>query len=300
MVKQEVWRFFLVVSLAILIGFAFVVMANTYAQNFRYIGNNYQHLNIITTREETISLHINVGRSINGLWASEQGLRLTLTHGGSFFVVPPKGENWGDSITTSKDREQSPTVVIGNFMLPSSVVELQQHEFDGVISGDVTFPISMGYYLSSSGAKVNIPVHLEVKERNSAPWLRDEITFYAVALAGCLLFIGLPWLLRFYDARFGSRPFFDPQDKNFVASGKSNELIVTVSVVVIPVALFYGGGLVLAMILAMYDISGFARSEIFSWTVALILVVLGTLITTAIIKAAYAKKILSGKLHMSS
>lgn len=269
---------------ALLISIVYVLIAGLYANKFHYTATESQNLTLPATRGQTISLTINVAATgIKGYWASSNGFSLKLNGVGSIQVVPPKSKSWNSTIlvplsqTSQVDQEE--ITVEGEWMLPASIAGPERRTLDGMLTGDIIFPVEAGFLgFQDHHDTIHIPVHIEIFPLGSAPWLGDKIMLYTTALLGMLLYVFMHRLLRIYDERTEYIGVF------FDTSLGARKYYQDVWGALFIVGLLYGGGLILAIALIAGNSTVPCLLEIYGLAVGLILVALGTVIVTAILK----------------
>lgn len=140
-------------------------------------------LTIIGSPGELVSIDINAGSSVDGEWASQDGLTLTLSSPPSFStqLVEPKDQDWSDSIKTSMNNPDRDIILSSSLVIPSNL-NANTKSITGNITGSVTFPEDGGLFdFRDSSEKINIPVKL-VLTSSSTTFATTRLPLYILAV----------------------------------------------------------------------------------------------------------------------
>lgn len=197
-VKSRALLLFLIFFIALIL---FIVAAVHYNSATHFTTSDGGSLTISGAPGELVTVTINVGSSVNGHWASQGGLTLTLNSpsNASTLVVAPRDPDWSDTISTTADNPDSDILLTGTFMLPTNIHTVGQ-TISGQISGDVEYPADEGFAFTDSNKSVSIPVQLILIDASSS-FLTTQLPLYTITGLGIALLLIFPAIFRFYDIR---------------------------------------------------------------------------------------------------
>ena len=156
-------------------------------------------LNITGAPGERIFVNINAGSSINGDWASNRGVTLTLnTLNFSTQLVAPRSADWSDFISTQSNQQSESFTVYGSFVLPPTLATNSQ-AISGQIVGDVTYSADQGGGVFADGStQINIPVQL-TPITSSDVFFNQQLPLYGVTVLDIALLLATPLVFGIYD-----------------------------------------------------------------------------------------------------
>lgn len=272
-------RTLLTIGPACFIAIIYIVVASLYGNSFHSALHNQEPWNLTTDRGETFFLTIDPQiNSINGDWASS-GFSLHLNGLSDIQVVPPHGRDWNYALLTSNIADHERVTINGSFTLPNSIAGPEHRTLDGAISGDISYPKAVGAQsFEDADISIQIPVHIEIVLPGEVPWMIDKLALYALALLGILVFVFTPRMLLIYDQRMQNLwGFLDP----LLPAPEYRQQVRNMAALV---GVLYGGGLLLALLLLTGSAPASLFDDIFAPAAAMIVVALGTIIVTAIVK----------------
>ncbi|HEU5229681.1 MAG TPA: hypothetical protein VFU49_17820 [Ktedonobacteraceae bacterium] len=174
----------------------YILSARNYATHTGFLAQNGQLLKVRTTRGKTIALGVEVPQeNLGGLWASDQGLTLTLEGINTpLTVVEPKQRSWGDSI---QDATIPSFTLNGSVTIPESIGNPEQRTLSGQLNGTVTYPAPKLFSFVEHTVEIRVPVQFQLVPPGS---IEDgQLLFDAFSAFSILFCIALSlwdlWLL---------------------------------------------------------------------------------------------------------
>ena len=117
------------------------------------------------------------GTSVQGYWASDNGLSLALHNDSGFSqtfrVAPQQADTWGDTISWSCNGGNCPAAngfsVHAEFTVPPSLAGSEGQALSGTLTGDVYSPQQSGDSFTNDQTDVNIPVTVKLVNPAALP-----------------------------------------------------------------------------------------------------------------------------------
>jgi hypothetical protein len=170
---------------------AYTPLARKYADDHVFVAENKQTIAITTGPGEPLSLGVKMPSAVSGLWASPDGLTLTINNQ-KIILMDPVPQTWGDEITTNLRDIADDKTATGRYFVPNVT---ERTVLDGKITGTVVYPVGGLAVFHDERTAVDVPVKLTVVPAaelgRTTGDLLDLLVYALLGLSGLLVLFAL-------------------------------------------------------------------------------------------------------------